>query len=528
MIHPDSIEEFLGQTRTTFEWIKTLNADALEAELRTLNPPPDLPDEVSVHQLACFLLGVAYPQFAFLLDMGMGKTLLMLILIRYWMKVGKVRKALVLVPTNTVVNGWEEQIEQWAPDLPYQLLQGPSSSKWDAWEALSEGLGVITYQGLALMVSEKEKVKGKTRKRFQTVPKLLRRMAASVDALILDESTAVKRKGSLWFRAANAVAKHAQIRYALAGRAFGRDPEDLWAQFYLVDRGASLGDSLTLFRDVFYKKTRGYWTMFEYKFDKAREPLLAQCIANRSIEYHMEEGDLPPLVESIIKVRFPEETEAYYQRVVQEVIAAKGNYMLMKNAFLRMRQISSGFLGFRDDETGDKAEVEFDHNPKLDALLEKIEEMPRGRKMVVFYEFTWSGRRICEALKKAKIGHEWLWSGTEDQKRAQRRFKEDPRCTHLVLNHRLGAYGLNLQSANYHAFYESPVSPIDREQAERRTRRTGQSRTVFQYDLVMRDTVDQRILDFHAEGDDLFNALVRDPSSILEPKKVVSRRRSKQ
>jgi SNF2 family DNA or RNA helicase len=86
-----------------------------------------------------------------------------------------------------------------------------------------------------------------------------------------------------------------------------------------------------------------------------------------------------------------------------------------------------------------------------------------------------------------------------------------------VINNKVGAYSLDgLQEvANYTMFYESPVSPIDREQAERRLRREGQKRRVFQYDLVTRGTVDEKILTFHAEGEELFKALVRNPKSIL-------------
>ena len=64
-------------------------------------------------------------------------------------------------------------------------------------------------------------------------------------------------------------------------------------------------------------------------------------------------------------------------------------------------------------------------------------------------------------------------------------------------------------------FFESPVSVIDREQAERRLRRDGQEHTVFQYDPVVRGSVDRKILHFHAEGEDLMQALLRDPEKVL-------------
>jgi hypothetical protein len=97
------------------------------------------------------------------------------------------------------------------------------------------------------------------------------------------------------------------------------------------------------------------------------------------------------------------------------------------------------------------------------------------------------------------------------------RFLSEPKCHPAVINHKIGAYSLDgLQHvSNYTIFYESPVSPIDREQAEHRLVRDGQERRVFQYDLIVRGSVDARILAFHAEGEDMFNALLRDPERAL-------------
>ncbi len=134
----------------------------------------------------------------------------------------------------------------------------------------------------------------------------------------------------------------------------------------------------------------------------------------------------------------------------------------------------------------------------------------------MFYDFTFSGRRIYEALKARERGAIWLWSGTKDSAGDLRAFQEGPDVEVAVVNNRVGAYSLDgLQVANYLFFYESPVSVIDREQAERRVRRQGQTRHIFQYDLLARGTFDRRILDYHSEGEDLLKALREDPRNLL-------------
>ena len=64
--------------------------------------------------------------------------------------------------------------------------------------------------------------------------------------------------------------------------------------------------------------------------------------------------------------------------------------------------------------------------------------------------------------------------------------------------------------------YESPVSAIDRYELEGRIFRNGQKHKSFIYDLIVKDSVDQNILDFHTEGMDLFKRLVEDPAKFLQ------------
>ena len=136
---------------------------------------------------------------------------------------------------------------------------------------------------------------------------------------------------------------------------------------------------------------------------------------------------------------------------------------------------------------------------------------------MIFYFFTYSAKLISARLKEAKIKHGWIYSGTKDSRTVLRRFDTDPDCRVLLVQNRSGSEGLNLQVARVVIFYENSLSVIEREQAEKRCWRQGQQHRVFQYDLVVRNTVDQRILDFHKEGKDIFKAVIADPMSVIRP-----------
>lgn len=519
MIPQAAVKRFLGRELDTHLWVKGLERSELLKEIEQMHPRPELPEETWLHQLACFILGVAFPRFSFWLDMGTGKTLLAVLLLAYWHRCGKLRRAIVFAISDKAFSAWEKPFKRFNIKLPYILLEGSSERKWKQLEEFGDGVVVVSYPGAVAMVHER--LPGKRKQKYVIDHKKVKRLLHRVDALVMDESTRAGGRGSLTNKLCDMISRKVKIVYALAGRPFGRDPTLLWSQQRLVDRGETFGETLGIFREAFFTAKSNYWGgpySMDYTFKKSMKPVLSKMLQHRSITYAADECiELPKQVSVLEKVPFSGEALSYYSRFKEGLIAARGNFREIENAFVRMRQLSSGFLGLKDDETGEKAQIIFEENPKLELLLELLEELPEGRKAIIFYEFTVSGRRIFEELRKRKLGAIWLWAGTKSSTKEIERFMTDASCCFAVLQNRVGAYSLDgLQEvANYEFFYESPVSVIDREQAERRLIRAGQNRKVFVYDLVVEGSMDERILDFHAEGQDLMNALMRDPTSVL-------------
>jgi hypothetical protein len=516
MIPRVAVTTYLEAQKANHHGLKKLTRAQVDGLLA--KAAPDYADwyaQLGLHQKVAIYCGLRYPRFAFWLDMGAGKTLVSLELLRYWYVQGKVRKALIFVISDKAFPTWEKQIKRFDIGLPYVTLEGSSEQKWATLATLEQGLVLLTYPGAMHMVTRK--VRGKNGKSKQMViPSLVSKLGAGVGALVLDESTRCSGK-SLTYEFCDYLSRSVDICYALSGRPFGRDPTLLFRQQYIVDRGATFGKTLGLFRAAFFEEKDNPWSGWpDYVFRKDMMPALTTMSYHRSISYTADECvDLPARSKLMEILHLPEEAGAYYSRVVKNIIEAKGNYSAMKNAFVRMRQLSSGFLGMRDEETGERAEVAFNERPKLDRLLELIEDLPTDRQAVVFYEFTYSGRLIHETLSAQGKSNIWLWSGTKDYRAELDRFMSGS-AQIAVINHKVGGFSLDgLQCANYLFVYESPVSCIDREQMERRILRQGQLHRVFQYDLVVRGTMDERILQAHKEGADLFQQLVADPESLL-------------
>ncbi|TFH58344.1 MAG: DEAD/DEAH box helicase [Gemmatimonadales bacterium] len=186
----------------------------------------------------------------------------------------------------------------------------------------------------------------------------------------------------------------------------------------------------------------------------------------------------------------------------------------MKNVYTRLRQLTAGFIPIR--EGGTRRNIYFDKNPKLEALLDLLEEIPGGEKVIVFNEFVSSGDRISEEFTKLKVPFVRLFSGTADKVGTVDKFKKDKKIR-VLLGSRSLCYGLNLQLAHHMIVFESPDSTILRDQLEHRIVRMGQTEHSFIWDLLVENSVDGKILQSLRDGRDLFTFLMEseDPYGLL-------------
>lgn len=466
-------------------------------------------------QKICVSIGMRQPRFAFFNDPGTGKTLISLTLVHEWDL-----PVLVLVPNRANKSEWAREVAKHFPDrLSCLVLEGSSNDKW---RQLEEGLQddeadivIETYAGLTRMACFEDKEEERLRPHKRAVD----RLTAIFGGLVLDESSEVKGYNTLIFRILKRLSKNMRMVLALSGTPFGRDPTDLWSQMYLVDRGKTLGETLTLFRAAFFNAKDRYWGGVEYTFNRRKRRQLHDFLANRSIRFKLSEAEMPKVSYITRKVELSEEAADWYKRATETLYAAgeEGDTMKVKNTFLRMRQLSSGFVGFKNDEDGSRARIEFAENPKLDLLGSIASSIPRDYKVIAFHEFIYSGDRICAELERREISHSALRGGTADPTSVLRKFADPAGPQVLVLNHRAGGFGLNLQNAGYAIFYESPVSPILRRQTEARIHRSHSDyERIVIYDLMALDTFDETIREWHAQGKDLFQAILEGRINLLD------------
>jgi superfamily II DNA or RNA helicase len=509
MIPKPIIDQFLTRKLHDFRKFKKLTLANLEALKLQLSCAPPIWKKLKLHQKVGFTVGVRQRKFMFLFDTGMGKTLLSIALARYFRREGTVKRFLVLVPNRANKTEWAMQLAQHSPKSTFQIMPTAAPRKWAMLKAREQPMFTIeTYPGLVRCVSVKGFKKTRMGRRSKPCLKpsrpLVKYLATHFDGVIYDEITFAKNHRSLTFRICRQLSKQAKVAIGLTGTPFGLDPMALWAQFFLIDGGETLGKSIQLFREAFFTET---WNGFgvQWAFQRRKKKELNRLLANASLRYPANQADLPRVVTVEERFDLPEPALVLYrkaQATLKKVVSKNEREQL----FIRMRQISSGFVGFKDDLS--KVELAFPENPKLELLMAIIERVPPGKKIIVFHDYTFSGNQVCAALKKAGIDHVSLNGKTKNPDNVRRQFTEDPKKRVLVMN-RAGGYGLNLQIAQYGIFYEMPVSLIEYTQMKRRIERQfSEHSRIFLYWLLARNTTDERLLQSHNSGTNLLKAVI--------------------
>jgi len=136
-------------------------------------------------------------------------------------------------------------------------------------------------------------------------------------------------------------------------------------------------------------------------------------------------------------------------------------------------------------------------------------------KVVVVTAYTPTLELISDALKHQNIKHVCLYGGTKDPLAARRQFMDDPKTKVFIMNAEAGGTGLDgLQKvARYMVLYESPCDPITRKQVLKRIHRPGQQQRTYFYDLVVKGSVDVKILSDVVNGVNFYSSVI-DPTDL--------------
>ncbi len=153
---------------------------------------------------------------------------------------------------------------------------------------------------------------------------------------------------------------------------------------------------------------------------------------------------------------------------------------------------------------------------KVDALVEQLAEVTaEGHKALVFSQFTSLLAIVRDRLDQQGIVYEYLDGRTRKRQPKVERFQTDEACSAFLISLKAGGTGLNLTAADYVFLLDPWWNPAVEAQAIDRAHRIGQTRRVFAYRLIARDTVEEKVLELQQQKRNLADAIIAGNGAVL-------------
>lgn len=424
-------------------------------------------------------------------DMGLGKTIQALSFLQHYRDHHQRLKALVVCPTTLMFN-WENEIKKFTPTLTYHIHHGGERTRN---KALLENKNVIitTYGTLRSDI------------------KMLVDM--EFDAVVLDESQAIKNPSSKVTKAASLL--RARHRLCMSGTPLQNNTFDIYAQMNFLNPGM-LG-SMEFFRQEFAIPIDKFGE--QDRKDHLRK-ILFPFILRRTKEQVAK--DLPEKTETILWCEMEDEQRKIYDAYRNDfrdkilgTIEAQGmqkSQLTILQGLMKLRQICDSPAILNEQEKFEN------HSIKLEELGREITENISNHKALVFSQFLGMLALIRQKLKELEVDFEYFDGSTSaiDREKAIQRFQNDDKCRIFLISLKAGGVGLNLTAADYVYIVDPWWNPAVEQQAIDRTHRIGQTKNIFAYRMICKDTIEDKILQLQERKRVLARDLIADDEGFVK------------
>lgn len=403
-------------------------------------------------------------------DMGLGKTIQTLALLQKEKELqseqGLHTTSLIVMPTSLIYN-WMNEAKKFTPKLKIHTHTGSFREK-DIAIFKKYDVVITTY--------------GITRVDIELIKEMY------FHYVILDESQNIKNPSSKSFKAVKQL--HSKFKLILSGTPVENTVNDLWTQMSFINPG--LLGSQTFFQTDFVQP-------IEKKKDEEKaqrlQVLIKPFVMRRTKEQVATE--LPPKTENLFfskmtedQLEIYEQTKSDYRNELLKALET-GDYskspMQLLQGLTKLRQIANHPKLVDQDYSGESGKFE-DVIHKLKSVVEG------GHKVLIFSQFVKQLALYRNYLEEQGLPFSYLDGATTNRGKVVEEFKSSTEIQIFLISIKAGGVGLNLTEADYVFILDPWWNPAVEQQAIDRTHRIGQTKNVFIYKFITKDTVEEKIL----------------------------------
>ena len=442
------------------------------------------------HQLTALEKSWNKETYAYFMEMGTGKTKVLIDNMSMLYDKGKIDGALIIAPKGVVKTWYEQEIPTHLPNhienvtiLWQSNINKTQQEKLETLFEIETALHILVMNVEALSTDKGVKFAGKFLRSHKTL-------------MAIDESTTIKTPSAKRTKNIIDLGVAAKYRRIMTGSPVTKNPLDLYTQCYFLDPYLLDFASYYSFRNRYaIMKTmhvRGRSIQVVHKFQNLSE--LSNIVKRFSYRVLKEDClDLPPKNWIKRHIQLSKEQQKLYDQMKKTALATLNgkvtSTMTVITQLMRLQQITCGHFVADDGST---QEIK---NNRITELMDVLDEIEG--KAIIWGHWQKDIRNIVDEIEKVHgPGSVVSYYGLTPQDERQdniRKFQSDPKCRFMVGTPSTGGYGITLTAANTVIYYSNGYDLEKRLQSEDRAHRIGQKKNVTYIDIIAEKTVDEKI-----------------------------------
>ena len=443
------------------------------------------------HQMTALEKSWNKENFVYFMEMGTGKTKVLIDNLAMLYDKGKVDGALIVAPKGVVKTWYEQELPTHLPDHieNVTVLWQPNITKTQQ-EKLESLFEIETALHILIMNVEAFS----TDKGVKFASKFLN---SHKTLMAVDESTTIKTPTAKRTKNIIDLGKSAKYRRIMTGSPITKNPLDLYTQCEFLDPYLLDFASYYSFRNRYAEmKTmhlRGRSIQVVSEFKNLGE--LSETVKTFSERILKEDClDLPPKIFMKRHVSLTTDQKRIYNQMKEKALAILNGKMTttmtVLTQLMRLHQITCGHF------TADDGSTQAVDSNRLNELMSILDETEG--KAIIWANYQLSVGEIIQRIIKEygedSYVHYYGLTSQEDRQDNIRKFQNDPNCRFIIGTPQTGGYGITLTQAHTVIYYSNSYDLEKRLQSEDRAHRIGQKKTVTYIDLIAEDTVDEKIV----------------------------------
>ena len=443
------------------------------------------------HQLTALEKSWNRETYAYFMEMGTGKTKVLIDNAAMLYDKGKINGVLIVAPKGVVGTWYNQEIPT---HLPTHIENVSVLWQSNITKEQSRKLGTLFKTGEELHILIMNVEAFSTTKGVDFAAKFL---VSHNTLMAIDESTTIKNPQAKRTKNIIKLSERAKYRRIMTGSPVTKNPLDLFSQCYFLD-------PFHLNHESYYSFRMRYAVMKTANI-AGRKIQLVSGFRNlgelseklKPFSYRVLKEDCLDLPDKIYMKRqinlSPDQHKLYEQMRKEALATLNGKKVTTVNALtqlMRLHQITCGHF------TSDDGVTQPIKNNRIDELMDILEEV-EGKAIIwahYQYDITTIIKEVTKVHGPGSIVDYYGLTPQDERQPNIKKFQSDPKCRFLVGTPSTGGYGITLTAANTVIYYSNGYDLEKRLQSEDRAHRIGQKKSVTYVDILADETVDEKIV----------------------------------